>query len=272
MAFSQSSAMRIRSEIVRVARHRFARTAVAAIGRPLIAALAVSVTGGTSLLAQTTVEGIGGMTMRYHGDTIWRERDSTASRVVLRGDTAKRANFMHGKLTYTATYVLRGDMVRLVEQRDADGKLRAIPDTSRLVPSSLVTGELQMLETSIRSNAMQARNAARGLSMPTDDAPLRASTSITYPVSANLTIVHHQDTVRYIRGCLAAPPIDTTMYVILPGDSLRRVSPAPRMFGKQMLMAVRADMNSVLLRRRVSTMSEPTDNLPHLKKWPCDNR
>jgi hypothetical protein len=210
------------------------------------------------------------MELRYRGDTIWRERDTTMTRVVFRGDTSIRTNYMHGKVTSTMTYVLAGDEALLVQYLDAEGKPRPPASTPRMTSAVVVLGERQMLESSIRSSAAMQRMA--GMGMPSNDAPLSPATVQKYAVSANKNLVQHGDTVRYITGCAAAGPADTTVYLLFANDSLKRLSPNARTFGRAMVAAVRADMGGVLLRQRVSRDPAEFRDLPGPRKWPCDQR
>lgn len=226
---------------------------------------------GRSLSAQTTIPGITGMVMRYHGDTIWRERDTTMSRVVFRGDTVIRTMYVHGKSTGTMTYVLSGDDALLVQNVDGDGKPRTGVQAARSAPALAVIGERQLLESAITSRGMQERMSGMGIGMPGNDAPVSPTTVQTYAMSANRNLVQHGDTVRYITGCQAVGHADTTVYVLFANDSLKRLTPDARTFGPAMVAAVRADMGGVLLRQRVR---DPADfaALPGPRKWPCDRR
>ena len=225
-----------------------------------------------SLSAQTVIQGVIGVEFRYRGDTIWRERDSTMTRVVFRGDTAIRANYLHGKVTSTTIYVLAGDEATLVQYLNADGKPGASSITPRTTSTAVVLGERQMLESAIRSSAMTQRMAGMGVGMPGNDAPLSPATVQTYAMSANRNLVQHGDTVRYITGCAAVGRADTTVYLLFANDSLKRLSPNPRTFGHTMATAVRSDMGGVLLRQRVSRDPSEFNGLPGPPKWPCDMR
>jgi hypothetical protein len=235
-------------------------------------ALALAIICSTSLSAQTVFPSLGGGELRYSGDTIWRERDTTTVRIVFRGDTATRTSYMHGKATGSQTYVLKGDDALLVDQRDADGKPRALLPTARVTSAIVVMGERMLLESAVKQRSMTQRMSGMGVAMPGNDAPLSPATPQMYAMSANRNLVQHLDTVRYITGCVAAGPVDTTVYVLFANDSLRRLSPSPRTFGRAMVAAVRSDMGGVLLRQRVALDPAEFKDLPGPKKWPCDRR
>lgn len=236
----------------------------------VLSAAAYGLLAPIALAAQTTILGATGIELRYHGDTIWRMRDTTMTRLILRGDTARRTMFVSGRFRMEQTYVQVGDSAIIVSSKDSTGKERPpIPGTARAVPVSIVSSEAAMVENSLRQSAMQAR-------MPISsswDAPLSSDTERTYLFGANTRIVQFKDTVRYIRGCTAAPPIDTTAYVLFATDSVKRVSPNPRMFDRHMARAVQGDMSSANLRQRVAQSAEiPSAPIPALRKWPCDQR
>ena len=239
--------------------------------RLAVALIGVSISS-SSLHAQTVVQALGGVELRYRGDTIWRERDTTMTRVIFRGDTTIRTFYTHGKVTATMTYVIAGDDAMLVQYLDADGKVRPPASTPRTTSTLVALGERQMLETAIRSSAMTQQMSSMGRGMPGYDAPLSPATVQTYAMSANKNLVQHGDTVRYITGCAAAGPADTTVYLLFANDSLKRLSPDARTFGPAMAAAVRADMSSVLLRQRVSRDPAEFRDLPGPRKWPCDRR
>jgi hypothetical protein len=247
---------------------------IAAIPARVRCGLALAIMGvsllSASLRAQTVVQGSIGVELRYRGDTIWRERDSTMTRAVFRGDTAIRTYYTHGKLTSTMTYVITGDEAVLIQSLDADGKPRPFAPGPRSTSLLAVLGERQMLESSIRSSAMMQQMSR--MSVPSNDAPLSPATVQTYAMSANKNLVQHGDTVRYITGCSSVGHTDTTVYLLFANDSLKRLSPNPRTFGHTMATAVRADMGTVLLRQRISRDPDEFKGLPGPRKWPCDMR
>jgi hypothetical protein len=221
--------------------------------------------------AQTTVNAIGSAELRYHGDTIWRTRDTTMTRLILRGDTAVRTMYVNGKLVSSLTYVQRGDEAQLVASSGADGLPRGSIESGNRVPMMVVLGERQMLEQALRTEQMQARLPAMARpGMSPDASP---ASPREYFISANTRIVQHRDTVRYVRGCSAVPPIDTTLYVLFGSDSVQRRSPVPRTFDRHMVSAIRADMSTAMTREQLAARSEQGGvRVPSLSKWPCDGR
>jgi hypothetical protein len=223
-----------------------------------------------ALDAQTVVQGGIGTELRFLGDTIWRLRDTTMTAVVFRADTITRLNFIHGKPTGTTRYLLRGDVSIMIDDKDGAGKPRNQSFWGRVGPELVVGGERTMIEQVYRNKEMVERATAMG--MPSNDAPNSPPDKRYYPFSANLNIEQHLDTVRYIRGCAAAPPIDTTVYLMFASDSVRRLSPAPRTFDRIMVAAVRSDMSRVVLSQRVTPRGFVVPGLPGPVKWPCDKR
>jgi len=251
----------------------YARSSVQKIS-PNIMLFAISATAfcASQVAAQTIVPVGRGTEMRYHGDTIWRIRDTTVTRSILHGDTLRRVFYTNGVLRYTNTYVQKGDNAILIEDLDSAGKARYQSDpslrTPRTMPVSMMESDRMMLESAVRM--WQSQSNAR---YAPPEAPLTTSEVRTYPMSANLVIVQFRDTVRYIRGCAAAPPVDTTTYVLFGLDSAHRVSPAPRKFDGYMAAAIRGDMSSNMLRTAVASQNAPpSPPLPALNKWPCDKR
>lgn len=219
--------------------------------------------------AQVVVTTVAGNELRYRGDTVWRYRDTTITRVVLRGDTAIRTTFVHGVLKSTLVYVQRGDMAMLVEMRDSTGNVRSGGSDGRLTPSMIMSVEAGMVEQGLRTQEMMSRMPE----MPGTDGPVRSEALARFAFSANTNIEQFKDTVRYIRGCAAAPPVDTTIYLLYGTDSLRRLAPSPRTFDRHMVAAVRGDIGTVMLRSRMSQMTAPASPpIPALRKWPCDKR
>ena len=238
----------------------------------LIKVIAVLTVGipTSSLYSQTVVQGGTGVELRYLGDTIWRLRDTTMTTVVFRADTVTRSYFVHGKLTGTARYVVKGDVTVMIDDKDGDGKPRNQSVWGRPGPEILAGGERRMIESAVRSREMNERMSR--MSMPSNDAPASPVDKRSYASTANLNIEHQVDTVRYIRGCVAAPPVDTTMYVLFASDSVRRIKPAPRTFDRLMNAAIRADMTGANLSQLVSGRAAVVPGLPGPPKWPCDKR
>jgi hypothetical protein len=177
-------------------------------------------------------------------------------------------------LWLNAHYIKTGDPERLAEllkpflpERGVDWTVG--PDLVAVV-RTLLDRSRTMLEMAIRNQASMNRIASSGFAPPSNDAPMSPAEIQNYAMSANRNLVQHRDTVRYITGCAAAGPVDTTTYILFANDSVHRLQPSPRSLGRMMALAVRADMSSVLLRQRVST--GPAPDLPGPRKWPCDKR
>lgn len=244
---------------------RVASPPVLALSLTLLTLLSPAVLGAQS----KTVRSITGAIYRYHGDTIWVVRDSTLIRVVYQADTTTRAQWVNDTLRYTATYLRDGPGATTIDYRRG-----GVIDSSaigRSVPLLMLTGERTQLESAIRmeeSNAqrvrMEAAAMSAGLSPPPGlpEAPRFATEPIRYSVSARITIVQHADTVRYVVGCPGARA-DTSVFVFFTGtDSVRRLSPAPRVFGEGMVSSLLGAMRRALLQARLAQSAPLRAGLP----------
>lgn len=223
-----------------------------------------------SLGAQGSVaDGIGGE-LRWKGDTIWRDRDTTGTRVVYRGDTVTRTTYLNGRLRGEQRYLLRGDVGTLIYTRDSTGRMTTSgPLVERVLPLTLMTSERTMIEGALRQREMAEQMSSRGMpSMP--EAPRSTTTRERYQWTPHTVIEQLGDTLRYIRGCSAAPPVDTTVYVLFASDSVRRLTPNARTFDRHLARAIRADMNSVVLRSRVAARAPDMSGVPGPSRRPCD--
>lgn len=230
---------------------------------------------------KTVVNAMVGMELRYHGDTIWRWRDTTMVRTVFRGDTVIRSSFVNDVATNSMTYVITGDVASVVELRNGTGAAlpagagATSPATTLMAERDLFTMSVRQKAAELQSAQMFERMASSGASLPEMPSfmPPRSPADLRkYPFSPNTTIFQHGDTVRYVHGCAAIPRTDTTIYVILASDSLRRVTPNPRTFNHMMTSAVLADMTSVLLRQYSAARDVADPLLPGPRKWACDLR
>jgi hypothetical protein len=73
-----------------------------------------------------------------------------------------------------------------------------------------------------------------------------------YDVSAEVKITQHRDTVFYVRGCPAFGRADTTVFLMIGQDSVRRVSRPERAFGPAMYLSLTRQMRSALTRERLN--------------------
>ena len=106
--------------------------------------------------AQKTIVGMSGTVMRYHGDTIWMERDSTMSRSIRQGDTITQVERINGKLMDSTRYLVKGQSAWML--RESPGGLPPVPGEP--VDISVPTMLNQMLEMEARSAEAQSRLAA----------------------------------------------------------------------------------------------------------------
>jgi hypothetical protein len=199
--------------------------------------------------AQTTIIGRTASIFRYHGDTIWYERDTTLTRTIIRGDTVVNTSSINGIMRYDLTYVVRGDSARLIDARYGMG---LDPNTvGKTAPASAVLMYHMLAETELRMAS------TRALMNPYDLEPPRSpELARTYDVSAEVRITQHRNTVFFVRGCPSLGRVDTTVFLMFGDDSVHRVSP-PRTFGKAMNISLTSQMRSALLRERTRMRQAP---------------
>ncbi|MBL0940948.1 MAG: hypothetical protein IBJ03_18795 [Gemmatimonadaceae bacterium] len=241
--------------------------------RSIISAAVVVLTATTPLPAQSIATS-GGVEYRISGDTIWRRRDTTMTRSVFKGDTLERTYSLNGQRRTLTTYVQNGDSARVIDHRTFDTQgtaTRSPTDGSfRAVPMPIVDIDGQAILLAMRMERTREMTSAY-VTRPT--MPESPSASHEYAFRANTRIVQIGDTIRYIMGCEAAPPVDTTTYLMFGADSVRRLSRAPRTFDRYLNTAIRADIESAIIRRSAASRDVPPSTpVPALRRWPCDRR
>lgn len=222
--------------------------------------------------AMTVLKSQTGPEYRYHGDTTWYVRDTNLTRTVYRSDSVFRTAYVNDRMTSSLIMKVAGDTMHVIERRDASGRILPLSAEEYGTTFQALSTDRALIMLQIRTAEMTARLANSAYPIASRDAPENPTDVRRYALSANLNLVQHGDTVRYIRGCAAIGKADTTIYRILSADSLRRVSPNPRMFGPLMVTAVRADMRNVIVRSVVLNDGSNYDGIPGPKKWPCDNQ
>lgn len=223
---------------------------------------AVAITLPDCAAAQKTVVGMTGTMIRYAGDTIWVERDTTVRRTIYRGDTVIRASWLNDRLRTTETFIVRGDQAVLIELSDSAGKTVEFKTPPRPLPAMIATMDRRMLESELRMDGLRSLIAQVSDQM---EPPVAPDPARTYRLSETRTLVHHRDTVSIIRSCAALQHTDTTVYLLVGRDSVRRIAPSPRSFGSAMAYALVGDMRSALVTQLAATNSAalPAD-LPHV--------
>jgi hypothetical protein len=208
-----------------------------------------------------------GSVIRFHNDTIWRERDSTLSRVVFRGDTIQQSSSINGRGTL-ATYVIDGDSARTLSFINMDGSPRT-QSIGQTIPSMMILSDRRMIESQISMAEMQARLptpmpngpvVVDGLSNPVPR-PASPGTTVTYDPAPDVRMLHLGDTVRYIRGCAPRTPVDTTVFVFVGADSVKRLNPA-RTFGRGMVASLVGQMQMTDLRQSIAARDPEPAGLP----------
>ena len=226
--------------------------------RPLAIAGFCSAVALTTSAAQKSIISIG-MIYRYHGDTIWVERDTTVTRAIFHGDTIIKTRWLNDVQVSSQTYVVTGDSGRLIASVNQSG--RSMPVTSgRSMSLEMLTMERQLLENQVRMEETRARVSSMGV-MAQFEPPVFADTVRRYAVSSALQIVQYRDTVSYVRGCPRGTRLDTTTYVLYKSDSLKRVKPE-RMFGQAMAVSVLGTMRIAMTQERMKTLSPAPIDLP----------
>jgi hypothetical protein len=207
-----------------------------------------------------------GWILRYHGDTIWVERDSLATRTIFHGDTVDRVEKVNDRHRSDVTYQIRGDSAYMIAARDSAGRPFGLSNAARAVPATYAFYERQVLE-------MQLRMAEAQSMLPSwvdrHDPPARPDSLQRYVVSRGVTMAQRQDTVWYMNGCAALGHADTTVFLLFARDSVKRLSPNPRMFGQAMALSLVGHMRTALLQASVATRDAGlTRDLPSLPN-PC---
>jgi hypothetical protein len=218
------------------------------LGAWIVAAAAMAVPDGAH--AQKTVVGVTGNVIRYLGDTIWVERDTTLRRTIYRGDTVTRASWLNDRLRTTETFVLRGDQALLIEFRDSTGNAVEFKAPLRPLPAMIATMDRRMLESELRMDDLRSRIGHAGDAM---EPPVAPDPARTYRLSETRTLLHHRDTISITRNCSALRQTDTTVYLVFGWDSVRRVAPSPRSFGSAMAYALVGDMRTALVAELAAT-------------------
>ena len=222
--------------------------------RRVTAALALLVVALNRSPAQKTIVSLGAV-LRYHGDTIWTERDTTVSRAIYRGDTVIKTMWMNDVQLSSTTYLVTSDGARLIGMVDKSGTSVPVPDNARLVPLLVISMERTMLESALRMQESMARVSAMGITRH-NEPPLFAETELRYTVSSALQLVQYRDTVKYIRGCPAASRADTTTFVLFKADSVKRLKPE-RLFGRAMAESVINTMRMALTQQFLRSQTSP---------------
>ena len=198
--------------------------------------------------AQKTIMGMSGNLFRYHGDTIWLERDSTMTRSVTHGDTVEHVTSINDQPLAELTYVAHGDTAVVVKAINARGPVP--PGTiGRAVPLAVPTFLNTMLANEIRAAAL---TPAEGLLAP----PALPEEPKTYNLSPAIRLVQHRDTVAYIRGCNGAQG-DTTKFLMFGADSVKRISKPERTFGPAMALSLTAQMRVSLMQEFMASRQAP---------------
>jgi hypothetical protein len=224
------------------------------IMRRVATALVLLVVAHNASVAQKTIVHLGGV-LRYHGDTIWMERDTMVTRAIYRGDTVIKTTWMNDIQVSSSTYLVTGDAARLIGMVDKSGTAMPVPENARAMPLQVVSMERTMLEFALRNQESMARVSAMGV-MRRNEPPLFADTELRYTVSSAMRLVQYRDTVRYVRGCPGANRADTTTFVLFKADSVKRVNPE-RMFGQAMAESVINAMRTALMQEFLKRQTSP---------------
>jgi len=230
-------------------------------------AVAILLTASTAGAQKSMVTNMGWM-VRYHGDTIWVERDSVASRAIVHGDTVDRVEKVNDRHRSDMSYRVRGDSAFLLIVRDSSGRSVDFGKAARAVPALVVLFERQILGMQLRTADLQSR--VPFLMVDRFDPPAHPDSMQTYAVSRGVTMSQRRDTVWYVNGCAALGRADTTVFLLFARDSVKRLSPNPRMFGQAMALSLVGHMRTTLLQASVAARSAAaTRDVPSLPN-PCD--
>jgi hypothetical protein len=222
--------------------------------RRVLAALVLLVVALHGSFAQKTIINLGAV-LRYHGDTIWMERDTMVTRAIYRGDTVIKTMWMNDAQLSSSIYLVTGDAARLIGMVDKSGSSVPVRDNARAVPLLVISMERSMLESALRMQESMARVSAMGIRRP-NEPPLFTDTELRYKPASAMQLVQYRDTVKYIRGCPGASRADTTTFVLFGADSVKRVRPE-RVFGQAMAESVINAMRMALTREFLKSQSSP---------------
>jgi hypothetical protein len=206
-----------------------------------------------ALSAQKTIVGMSGTLMRYHGDPIWMERDTTLQQSITRGDTVEQIMSMNGAVLTRTRYLVRGDSAWILRNAGPAG---LPPTLGRPVSVEMVGMLNRMLEAEARSADALAQMEALGTVGASWSPEALPETPKSYTVSPTLHITQHRDTVTYIRGCVDAHP-DTTLFLLFAKDSVKRLSKPERMFGQGMVVSLTSHMRLALMQTMAATIQRP---------------
>ncbi len=205
-----------------------------------------------------------GYLLRYNGDTIWVERDSSVTRTVFRGDTIVTDVWVDDRREQAMIYLVDGDSARIASSIDSTG---APARAGTVIPLGFAARSRDMLERELRTAPLRERMRQRGGGTSVPDSP---STPVSYCIDASRTIVQHADTARDVREI--GGRTDTTVYVFRGDTTVARISPSPRIFGHAMHTTLMGEMYMSLVRRNVESRSAQSIGLPGRAPLPCGRR
>src|SRR4051812_19891695 len=210
----------------------------------LLAGLSLSI--GAQL--KKTVASRSGILLRYSGDTIWSERDSTVNRWIYHRDTVVVVHYLSGVRGSETTWLITGDSARVISQRDSTGPHQ--PDSRSTLPARFLFSSREGLARELASPSMRFRTLV-------DSSP---ATPVSYCIDSVRDIVQHGDTARDIRrhGSRA----DTTIYVFVEDTTVRRVAPNPATLNYAMYNTLFGEMHMSIVRKSlVERLPDLTRNL-----------
>jgi hypothetical protein len=236
--------------------------------------LAAMGAGSEASAQRTTVpRSIGGI-FRYAGDTLWVERDTTVERTIFRRDTVVRATFIDGRQQSQVTFLVVGDSARVLGAAGQDRTGWRPGMVATLTQLLFQRDELaRAIRTAEVTANLRASMARMGRPPSATEPPTMPQSPLTYAVASGTRIVHHLDTLRYLRD--VAGRTDTTIFLFIADTVVQRLSPTPRTFGLPMRAGLIGEMRMSLNRRQIafrpSTLELPgpaTDSGPMVRGDP----
>ena len=218
-------------------------------------AILLAVLPVASLAAQKLFIGTTGAVFRYHGDTVWMERDSTLIRSIRRGDTIFERRMINDRLVR--------ETVGLVPNATGDVTISNGADGDERVTSPGLTGELHAVSPTRAIFALEVHNQEirDRWPMPSQhEPPISPETPREYVLSSSARLVQHRDTIRLISGC-PREHNDTTTFLMFGGDSTWRLSSPSRSFGMGMAQSLIGQMRRVLLEAELRADSNVPPNV-----------
>ncbi len=207
--------------------------------------------------ARVVVIAGGGGLIRYRGDTIWNERDTTLTRTVYEGDTVVQSRFVNDRRLSYIVFAIVHDSARVVRTVDSIDAIH-LPRAPLTLPASVVLGPRTILALMIQTASLTSQAFSMSPGGDPTEPPWSPKERQTYRVSASVTIQQLGDTVQYFHGC-PGNATDTTTFVFTGDTTVRRKTLPARSFGWAMTSTIIGEMQGVLMQQLLATTAPPPE-------------